>query len=362
MRWPGAGLTRYLDGLLHAMAGALADDERLFVYYNSRAGARLFRGAAEERFIRMPNRTAWNQLRLPAAINRDRCDVYLGTAFVTPVALRRPCVPVVHDCLAFRDQAAKAGAEGRYWRRWTRAAVSRARRVIAVSRFVADDCRELLSVDEGRLRVVYPGVDRRFTPASDIPVERVGEDLSSRLGISGPYALHVGAFDRHKGAAALADAVRMLRVRGRRLTLVRCGPPGSFTSDDADVRDLGRVDDPTLLDLYRCASVVCVPSSHEGFGLPVVEAMACGAPVVTTRAAALPEAGGTAAVYADGADAVALAAAIGSVLDEPAAAKKERRSAGLAWSATFSWERAAQEVLGVLREAAAVGRPDRSRR
>src|SRR5207244_12637348 len=147
LQWPRAGLGRYLDGLLHALADRLGDDDRLVVYYNSRTGPRLFDGDVAERFVRLPNRTLWNQVRLPRALKGDRCDVYLAGAMVAPRLARTPMVVIVHDCLAFRDPAAKPGAEGRYWRRWTADAARRAMSVVAVSKFVADDCERFLGVD-----------------------------------------------------------------------------------------------------------------------------------------------------------------------------------------------------------------------
>jgi glycosyltransferase involved in cell wall biosynthesis len=101
---------------------------------------------------------------------------------------------------------------------------------------------------------------------------------------------------------------------------------------------------------------VCVASNHEGFGLPVVEAMACGTPVIASRAAALPEAGGDVATYVSPGDVRGLSTALTAVLDEGPDAAARRRNAGVAWAARFSWERAAAQVLEVLRRAGSSGR------
>jgi len=356
MRWPGGGISRYLDGLLHAMEQATDPEEELLVYYNSIQGDPLFGPGVRERFIRLPNRTAWNQVRLPAALRRDRIDVYLAGGIVVPMAARMPVVPVVYDCLSFRDPSAKTRADVRYWRRWTLHAARRASRIIAISEFVADDCVRYLGAERSSIDVAYPGVDGRFTPGDAAEAAGRGERLA-RLGIADPYVLHVGAFDPHKGGRVAVDAVGMLVARGRPVTLVRTGPEKETVgSTPAFVKGLGRVDDATLVDLYRSAEAVVVTSTHEGFGLPIVEALACGTRVVSTRAAALPEAGGDVAVYAEAGDASSFAGALERLLDAPPTERERQRQAGIAHATTFTWARSADQVLATIR---AVGGRDR---
>ena len=352
IRWQGGGLSRFLDELLHSMDDVLAKNERLIVYYNSARGERLFGSDVTERFVRLPNRTAWNQLRLPAALRADACDVYLAGGIVAPAATRIPCVPVVHDCLSFRDPSAKPGAEGRYWRRWTRAAARKAPRVIAVSRFVADDCATYLGVDSSHVSVIYPGVGARFSPIEEDELDALRARLSATLRIPTRFLLHVGS-DRHKGASAAIGAAHLLSERGRPIELVRCGPSAVSDASEPGITMLGHVDDATLIDLYRAAAVVCVTSTHEGFGLPVLEALACGTPVVATRTGGLPEAGGDVAVYAETNGAPAFADAIETLLDATPAERDARRAEGIRWAAAFTWERAARQTLAILRDAAA---------
>jgi len=351
MRWPSGGLSRYLDGLLHAMASARDPNEELIVYYNSARGASAFDEGVQERFARMPNRTLWNQLRLPVSLRKDRCDVYLAGAFVMPLAARIPCVTVIHDCTVFRDRAAKPGREGRYWRMWTRAAARRAAHIITVSSFVKRDCETLLGVDGARISVIHPGVAPAFAPPSDPERDRIRTTIADRYGIPSAFILHVGS-DRHKGAAVAVEATRRLNSDGRSIGLVHCGPHASPGRVDALVTNLGRVDDAALVDLYRAASAVCVSSTQEGFGLPVLEALACGTPVVTTRTGGIPEAGGDAVVYSRDNGAESFAAAMASVLDSAPEEATARRTRGIEWAATFTWDRAARATLDVLRTVA----------
>jgi hypothetical protein len=135
-RWTTVGIGRYQAGLLRAVASQLGADDSLTVYFNSSSGVREFDPPVVERFIRLPNRTLWNQIRVPLELRRGT-DVYLATGIVGPVLTRVPIVEVVLDCLAFRHPSSKTRRDGRYWRRWTKATASRARAVIAISQFVA---------------------------------------------------------------------------------------------------------------------------------------------------------------------------------------------------------------------------------
>ncbi len=349
LRFQGTGLARYLDGLLHAMADVLSDGDSLNVYYNSLPGPTLFEPAVRERFVRMPRPTAWNQLGVPAAVSLDRCDVYLGGANIIPVLGRFPKVLVVHDCMAFADPSAKPGSLGRYLRHWMRLSASHATTVVAQSRWTMEQCRLYLEVDADAITLIPPGVDARFHPEPSAPQEEAR--LRSDLGIAGPYILQVGGFERHKGGAILAQAVRVLNGGGRDLTLVRCGGAGP-DQGRAGALDLGYVDEARLAMLYRYAAVVCVPSRYEGFGLPVVEAMASGTPVVASRGGALTETGGAAALYVDPGDVDGLGAAINRLLSEPQEWNR-RKEAGIRNAARYTWEDAARKMLGLLVAASA---------
>jgi glycosyltransferase involved in cell wall biosynthesis len=345
-QWTTVGIGRYQDGLLHAMARQLGSDDSLAVYYNSRRGPQRFDPPTVERFIRLPNRTLWNQIRVPLEL-RTGADAYLATGIVGPALTGVPMVAVVMDCLAFRDPASKPGREGRYWRRWTRTTVSRSRAVITISRFVASDCERFLGVRPSDISVIYPGVSPVFFDPHDRAAARA--TIRSRFGVNHPFVLQVGAYDPHKGGALAIDAVQQLQRAGQDVVLVQCGQRSDAegTGSPGVVR-LGHVEDRVLLDLYRAAAAVCVTSSHEGFGLPVVEAMACGTPVVASPAAALPEAGGDVAIYAAPDDPRALSRALADVLSEPPDSADRRRDAGIAWARRFSWDAAATQVLDLL--------------
>lgn len=351
LRWPTGGMSRYLDGLLHELEAQLPGEDRLDVYYNSWGGPRLFGERSREHVVRMPRSTLFNQVGIPLALIRDRCDVYLGAANLCPTWGRVPSVVVMLDCRAFRDPDGLPKADGSRLRRWQRAAAHAAGAVVAISEWTAGECEHWLSLPRSRVRVIEPGIDPRLSPEHEGGETAERARLARDHGVVGRFVLQVGAHEPHK-IAVRPESLRHLA--GGSLTLVRCGPPGPAPALPGTL-DLGFVDEATLRRLYRCAEVVCVASRHEGFGFPVVEAMASGTPVVATRTSALPEAGGAAAVYATSDDEPGIIAALRSLLEDPEE-RERRRTAGLVWAARFSWERAASQMLEVLRSVARNGR------
>ncbi len=170
----------------------------------------------------------------------------------------------------------------------------RARLVLALSRTAAADVSQALRIAPEKVRVVSPYPDALFTPG-----EGAAERVRERFGL-GRYCLAVGDLGPRKNLGALGAAVRGLADRELELALVgKPGPRGEGIARETGGRWLGHVDDATLADLYRAAAVTAYPSLYEGFGLPVVEAMACGCPVVASDRGALPEVAGDAAILVE---------------------------------------------------------------
>jgi glycosyltransferase involved in cell wall biosynthesis len=271
--------------------------------------------------------TLWYPVVLPREAGRARLDVLHCPTFRGPLSSPVPMVVTVHDLAVLRHP----GTFNLWTRHYSRYCVPRvvqaARYVIAVSEFTKRELQELLSVPEQKIRVIPNGIAEVFKP--DGPAA------------GGEYVLAVGTLEPRKNLDRVQEAARRAGVELR-----IAGEPG-WGGVHADGW-LGRVSDAELAALYRGARCLVYPSLYEGFGLPVVEAMACGTPVVTSAGGAMEEVAGGAAVLVDPRDTVAIANGIG----EAEARREELRRLGLDRAAEFQWERVARETAAVYREAA----------
>jgi glycosyltransferase involved in cell wall biosynthesis len=265
--------------------------------------------------------------------------------YVGPLRPSCPTLLVVHD-VSFRlypqwlDRRARMVLNA-----LVPAAVRRSRLVIAVSHAAKEDIVATFAVDPERVRVIRTHPDPVFSPRPDAD-RRVRE----RFGLE-RYVLAVGDVNPRKNLPALAEAVRRLGDPDLELALVgRPGRDGQAILAECRGRWLGEVTDEELADLYTAATVTCYPSLYEGLGIPVLEAMACGSPVVASRRGAIPEAAGEAAVLVEPApDAIAegLRAAL-----EPAT-RDRLATAGPQQAATFSAQATGEAGWAAFREAAA---------
>lgn len=273
----------------------------------------------------------WYPLVLPRLAGRERLDVLHCPTFRGPLAPPGcPLVVTVHDLAVLRHPE----TFNLWTRLYSRLCVSRvaraARLLIAVSEQTKRDVVELLATPAEKVRVIPNGVAEIFTP--DGPAE------------TGDYVLAVGTIEPRKNLGRLAEATRRLGVELRVV-----GAPGWGRVElGAGVRRLGRVSDEELARLYRGARCLAYPSLYEGFGIPIVEAMASGIPVVTSRGGATEEVAGAAAVLVDPLDASAIAAGI----EEAAARRDELVRAGLERARAFSWDEVGHRTAEVYREAA----------
>jgi glycosyltransferase involved in cell wall biosynthesis len=280
---------------------------------------------------------AWEQAVLP--FRARRAALLLGPANLAPVAFPRNVV-VIHDAAVLREPSWYSAAYARWHGALLPAIARRARRVITVSEFSARELRELVGVDAA---VVPGGVDpEQFRPDADPGPARAA------LGLDRPYVLTVASRIARKNLAGLDVAAARLAARG--IDLVAAGGERPQFRDDGapGPRSLGPVPDAHLPGLYAGASAFVLPSLYEGFGLPCIEAMACGTPVVAARAGALPETCGDAALYADPHDPVAIADNVDQALEPATAARL--RTAGLRRAAAFTWDRTARGVDAVIDE------------
>jgi glycosyltransferase involved in cell wall biosynthesis len=250
-----------------------------------------------------------------------------------------PSVATVHDAAPFAFPAADARRRATEQTPFLRTAAT-ARTILVQSAFTASEVERWLGVPASRIVVTPLAADAAFTPGA--PRALVAELRDRR------YVLHVGAHDERKNTAMLIDAFAAAFPDGD-VTLVFTRRPPVMPPNAVVVEAR---DDATLVDLYRGALLVAVPSTYEGFGLPMLEAMACGAPVLGARAGALLEVGGDDVAWVDAAhDRAAWAAALRALADD-ADERVALRDRGLARAATFSWDRCTRQTLDVLAAAA----------
>lgn len=360
------GVGRYVDGLLTALGRAGADlaiaCQRNDVERYGRLVPSAHIVAGPPAIAHRPARLAWEQTGLPLIAEQVGADVLHSPYYSMPLHAPVPVVVTVHDVTVFSSPELHSPVRGAFYRSATKTSVRRAARTIVPSKATREELVSLLDVDAARVDVAYHGVDHTLFHR---PTEPESRRVSDRLGLHGrPYLAFLGSLDRRRNVhhlvrgwtAAVSDR------GGDAPALVLAGGGGWDDEVDAAIREVpahlrlvrpGFLRFADLAGFYGGALVVAYPSLAEGFGLPVLEAMACGAPVLTTRRMSLPEIGGDAVAYTEpGADAIA--EAITALLDDP-----ERREtlavAGYERSFEFTWETSAEAHLATY--ARAIERP-----
>jgi glycosyltransferase involved in cell wall biosynthesis len=307
-----AGTARHVQGLVDALRG--------------RPGLELVglsAGRGSGRLATVRRDALWYPVRLGRAA--AGLDVLHCTTFRAPLRPRCPLVVTVHDLAVIRYPETLPRWHRETGARALRAALRVADAVVAVSTSTRDELVALMGVDPSRVRIVPNGVNPVFAPDG------------SRA--AGAYVLAVGTLEPRKN---LSRAVEAARIAGRELRVAGMSGWGGVTVDGW----VGEPTDDELAALIRGASCVVYPSLYEGFGLPVLEAMACGTPVVTSRGGATEEVAGGAAVLVDPLDPEAIAAGI----HEAEARRDELVPQGLARAATFPWSVAGDRVEALWRE------------
>ncbi|HVG96824.1 MAG TPA: glycosyltransferase family 1 protein [Chloroflexota bacterium] len=310
-------------------------------------------------------------LAVPAIAHRRRLPLIHDPAGVSPFLLGRWAgdykrVVTLHDAIAFRYPDGYSRLNNFLHRRYIPATLAGVDAVITVSASARDDLVRFLRLPSEKVFVVPMAANPTFRPqppAAALPV-------AARYGAQPPYVLYVGAVEARKDLPTLLRAFARLRAAFPRLTLVVAGRVRFKATDVTQtlaaldiasaVRFTGFVPDEDLPALYGAAAAFCFPSLYEGFGLPVLESMACGTPVVCTRASSLPEVAGGAALLFEPRDDAALAEHLARILSDPSLAEDLRRR-GLARAATFSWARTAEATRAVYRHVTA-GRAPRAAR
>jgi glycosyltransferase involved in cell wall biosynthesis len=386
--WQGAGIGRYTRELVRAIVDH-GSDFRYTLFYAAGGIApgnpyvaelrRMSEARPNLRAIPIPLSPRrltqiWQRLRVPWPVEffTGRLDLLHAPDFVLPPTRARTLL-TIHDLAFLRRPECFVPSMVRYLSAAVPRGLRRADAVLADSEATRQDLHSLLAIDPAKVAVVYPGVSPRFQP---LPPEQT-EPVRHRLGLPQRFVLFVSTLEPRKNVPRLVEAFgRLVEMRARGLgidpanlqspladlSLVLAGRRGWLYNDifatierlglAERVRVLDFVDDNDLPSLYNLAWAFAYPSLYEGFGLPALEAIACGTPVVTARNSSLPEVVGgdaddsdpPAAVLVDAEDVGSIAEGLARVVaDQPLRARL--RKAGLARARRFSWEQAARQVI-----------------
>ena len=353
------GIGTYIRNLLRELARIDRDTEYVLLCQQADldVGTQLgtnFRTVLEP----SPNYSFREQVHVPWVLHRERPDVYHAPHYVLPAGVRCRSVVTIHDCIHLMfpqylpNRAAYAYARASMW-----AAARRSDRILTVSEASKRDILHYFNVQPEKIVVVYNAIDEHFrvTPAEE-DVARVRE----RYQLDHQFVLYVGNIKPHKNLVRLIEAFAELRRTGfdevklliigdqiSKLPALRRAVHGHKLHKH--VRFLGYVSDQTLGVLYRLASAFVFPSLYEGFGLPPLEAMASGTPVVISNVSSLPEVAGDAAVLVDPYDVESIVDGMRRILSDPTLAAELRRK-GVERAREFSWERSVAKTRQVYQQ------------
>jgi glycosyltransferase involved in cell wall biosynthesis len=304
------------------------------------------------------NYSVREQLSIPLDLRREKVDLFHAPHYVLPPLTPCKAVVTIHDCIHLRfpqylpHRLAYVYARSSLW-----VATHRASRVLTVSETSKRDILRYFRIPESRIDVIYNAIDERLGEA---PTDTELAEVRERYQLNDPFVLYTGNIKPHKNLERLIEAFHTLRRGGlEQVKLLIIGDEISKYPAlrravhryklHKHVRFFGFVPDTTLASLYRLASVFVFPSLYEGFGLPPLEAMAAGTPVITSNVSSLPEVVGDAAILIDPYEPDAIADAMRRVLTD-APLREDLRQKGLARVKEFSWERSVQRVRQIYSE------------
>ena len=324
------------------------------LYFNHAPMPDLFPTRVNAEMRVMPFPRLWTHVRLSLEMACRSPDVLFVPAHVLPLIHPRRSVVTIHD-LGYLHYPQAHTRWAKWYLQWATAYNARvAAHVIADSESTKHDLLEHCGIAPGKVSVAYPGYDPVFAPVRD---DARLAAMRDRYHIPATCAVFVGTLQPRKNLASLLEALSVLSGQGRAVHLVIAGKKGWLYEPlfsrvrelglENQVHFVGYVPQEDLPALISGASVFVLPSLYEGFGLPVLEAMACGTPVVCSNVSSLPEVAGDAALLVDPHDTGQLAQALSRVLDD-AELGRELAQRGLRRASRFSWEHCAEEILRVL--------------
>ncbi|MFW6067981.1 MAG: glycosyltransferase family 4 protein [Chloroflexota bacterium] len=326
---------------------------KLRLYFNQPPPPDIFPAAPGVEILSIPFKRLWTHVRLARELHARPPCVFFTPAHVIPFTYRGPAVATVHDLGFHYFPKAHTRSQTAYLKWSTGHNVRRSCRILADSEATKSDLRTFYGVKSGKISVVYPGVDSELAPVLD--AARLA-DVQQKYGIKGPYLLYLGTLQPRKNLQRLIEAYIQSGVSQQ---LVLAGKPGWLSEpilrtvaqhkEGDNIRLTGFVDQEDKAALLSGATSLLYPSLYEGFGFPILEAQACGTPVLCAKNSSQPEVAGNAALLAPSRDTGALAAGIRRLAQDEGL-RKQLVEKGLKNVQRFSWQRAAEQVMSILEE------------
>jgi glycosyltransferase involved in cell wall biosynthesis len=349
-----AGIHYYMDGLLPEIIKA--DDLRYSIFLsdgNPRVSntTHLVKTGANK--AKPFGRVLWEQFSQPRLANQMQLDLLHSLAFVAPAFSKIPSIVTVYDLSFLHFPQRFKTVNRNYLRIFTRLSCKRAQKVVAISEYTRQDVIRQYGIAPEKVAVVHPGLDPAFSQHSDNAIA----DFRQRKGLPERFILYLGTIEPRKNLSTLITAYARLRPEG--IKLVCAGGRGWMYEDvfntvnelrlQRDVIFPGYVPREELPLLYSAAEAFVYPSSFEGFGLPVLEALACGVPTITTNASSLPEVAGNAALLVEPENSEALSDCLDALLSSPTQ-QAELQQAGPLQAQKFRWQDSGEQMVNIYRQ------------
>jgi len=351
-----AGIGRYVRSLVRAVARLDRENAYVLLSAGRESDSAPWPSNFRTRTLPVTDRHLsifWQKLRIPLPVEwlTGPLDLFHSPDYVLPPVHRAHTVLTIHDLSFMRLPECSSPQLLEYLLGAVPRSVARADLLLADSESTRQDLIELMHVASERIRVIYPALDPSFYPRDDAEVQAV----CARYGIVGPYILSVGTLQPRKNFVRLIEAYHTVwAARDIPHRLVIAGGPGWLYEPIYEARERLRLQDRVILPgfveeqhlpaLYSGADLFAFPSLYEGFGFPVLEAMACNTPVITSNTSSLPEAAGRAALLVPPTDVDALAEAISQGISNTAL-RQELLRAGREQCSRFSWDQSAEQLL-----------------
>jgi glycosyltransferase involved in cell wall biosynthesis len=363
-KFPASGSGQYLNHLLTALAQIDTENEYLLLGPEPVERSRIPGGfpyqihpvpgfAARSENVQ---KLVWEQLTGPAAASKVRVDLFHVPHFAPPLFPRTPCVVTIHDVIPLRMPLYSTGAKTKAYTKLVARAAHKATLIITVSQHAKKDIIDALKLPAERIRVIYEAAGDEYHPIDDPAILAAAR---ARYGLGEHYIFYLGGLDQRKNVPQLVRAFAYLQrqINDPNLHLLISGNPdkqrGPLFPDPRPVAaELGVtrqilyrfIEDEDKSAIYSGASMFVFPSLYEGFGLPPLEAMSCGAPVISSNRTSLPEVVGDAAITLDPDDMQAMVEEMRSVLTN-SELQADLRARSLQRAVLFSWSKAARETV-----------------